>query len=109
MSNVIFQFQTSEAAQSFFEWWRLKIQPKFLEDTKHDDYNYTITNHECASDEGFFDAHAVIIKEIPKVSIQRCTAKNCNEPAVGDYNGHGDYACEYHMRKWDKEFEDEYR
>lgn len=38
-----------------------------------------------------------------------CTARNCNHPAVGDYNGHGDYACRYHMDKWNDEFDDEYR
>jgi hypothetical protein len=39
----------------------------------------------------------------------KCTAENCNELAIGDYNGYGDYACAYHMRKWDKEFENDYR
>ncbi len=37
-----------------------------------------------------------------------CTAKGCTEAAVHDYNGHGDYACEYHLRKWEQEFEDDY-
>jgi len=38
-----------------------------------------------------------------------CTANNCDKPAIGDYNGKGAYACKYHMRKWDKEFEDDYK
>ena len=39
----------------------------------------------------------------------KCTAEKCNEPAIGDYNGCGCYACVRHMRKWDKEFEDNYQ
>lgn len=38
-----------------------------------------------------------------------CTADNCKEKSVGDYNGHGAFACEYHMRKWNDEFDEEYR
>lgn len=38
-----------------------------------------------------------------------CTAEGCGKDAIGDYNGHGAWACEYHMRRWDAEFEDEYR
>jgi len=42
-------------------------------------------------------------------AIQKCTDKNCDKPSVGDYNGHGCFACEYHMRKWNSEFDDEYK
>jgi hypothetical protein len=38
----------------------------------------------------------------------KCTAENCNEIAIGDYSGHGDYACAYHMKKWNREFEEDY-
>lgn len=41
--------------------------------------------------------------------IIKCTSKGCNEPSVGDYNGCGDHACEYHMRKWNDEFDEEYK
>ena len=37
-----------------------------------------------------------------------CTAENCNKMSVGDYSGHGDYACGHHMRKWNNQFDDDY-
>jgi hypothetical protein len=35
--------------------------------------------------------------------------KPCDRPAVGDYNGHGDYGCQLHLDVWNREFDDEYR
>lgn len=47
--------------------------------------------------------------ETPSTLNEECTAYGCNEPAVGDYNGHGAFGCKYHLRKWEKHFEDNYR
>jgi hypothetical protein len=41
-------------------------------------------------------------------SETKCTVKNCNELAIVDYNGCGDYVCAYHLKKLDKEFDDDY-
>lgn len=40
---------------------------------------------------------------------EKCTADRCEEPAIADYNGHGDFGCKYHLKKWEKEFEEDYR
>lgn len=43
------------------------------------------------------------------INKQICTAEGCNEISVRDYNGHGDYCCEYHWNKWNDEFDEEYK
>lgn len=47
--------------------------------------------------------------EVNRVQEIKCTAIGCTEVSIGDYSGHGDYACAYHMRKWDDEFDEEYK
>lgn len=63
------------------------------------------TNDSTTTDLGN-DAKRVLATRL--LSETKCTAANCDKPAIGDYNGHGDYACEYHMRKWNAEFDDDY-
>lgn len=43
------------------------------------------------------------------VDLGLCKEKNCNEKATTDYNGHGHYVCEYHDRKLNDYFDEEYR
>ena len=41
--------------------------------------------------------------------IMLCSDEKCKEVSVGDYNGQCDFACEYHMKKWNDEFDEEYK
>jgi hypothetical protein len=53
-----------------------------------------------------------LLEALPPVPVKdfgTCTAKGCNKPAIGDYNGHGDFACVYHMIKWENEFDEDYK
>ena len=50
-------------------------------------------------------------KELMKGRLKRlnikCSAKGCDVVAVGFFNdGQKDPACDYHMRKWDKQHDD---
>lgn len=38
-----------------------------------------------------------------------CQAKNCKNKATIDYNGHGDWVCQYHYDKFSDYFDEEYR
>jgi hypothetical protein len=42
---------------------------------------------------------------MPIPQEKTCTGKNCTNPAIGDYNGYGAYACQYHMDKWNDYFD----
>jgi hypothetical protein len=46
---------------------------------------------------------------MPIPQKKTCTGKNCINPAIGDYNGYGAYACQYHMDKWNDYFDEYYR
>lgn len=47
--------------------------------------------------------------ENKKSPIVKCTDENCDLPSIGDYNGHGAFACAYHMKKWNEYFDEEYK
>jgi len=63
-------------------------------------------NNTSTTNDSGNDANRVLATGLPDGT--KCTGHNCNNLAVGDYNGHGDYACEYHMRKWNEELDDDY-
>ena len=47
--------------------------------------------------------------ETPKLDIGNCLENNCEEKATKDYNGHKHYVCDYHYRKLNDEFDEDYR
>jgi len=47
--------------------------------------------------------------EAPKLDIGNCLEDNCEEKATKDYNGHKHYVCDYHYRKLNDEFDEDYR
>lgn len=50
----------------------------------------------------------------PKVAdvdkgLGKCMEKNCSKFATTDYNGHKHYVCDYHDKKLNDEFDEEYK
>ena len=41
--------------------------------------------------------------------LGNCLEKNCSEKATKDYNGHKHYVCDYHYRRLNDYFDEEYR
>jgi hypothetical protein len=69
--------------------------------------SYSTTDVELLTNDILIEGNNIGINfKLPKGTL--CTSKNCNQLAVADYNGHGDYGCEYHLRKWDEEFDNDY-
>lgn len=48
-----------------------------------------------------------VLPEVPDYGL--CKEKNCTEKASKDYNGHKHYVCDYHYRKLNDYFDEEYR
>lgn len=59
--------------------------------------------------EGVVDGKWVKKEKEPQVDLGICVEKNCRDKATKDYNGFKYYVCDYHYKKLNDEFDEDYR